>query len=117
MVIDACEELTVEDATAEHGDLDAALDLNDGRTLNKESKSSKTKKLASQVLLECVKLDQEQSVVMLESYRKAWLAIMEHANTDHIQTLDEFFYHRARNGGMEYDFTLVTRTLHESFGC
>lgn len=68
----------------------------------KESKSAKTKKLASQVLLECVKLDQQQSLIMIDFYRKAWLAVMEHPNTDHIQSLDEYFFHRDKNIGIGY---------------
>ena len=94
--------MTFEDAVAEHDDLDSALDFEDKRTLRKESRSAKTKKLASQVLLECVKLDQKQSIVMIDFYRKAWLAVMEHPNTDRIQTLDEYFFHRDRNIGIGY---------------
>ena len=99
--------MTFEDAVTEHNDLDLALDFEDKRQLRKESKSAKTKKLASQVLLECAKLDQKQSLVMINFYRKAWLAVMEHPNTDHIQTLDEYFFHRDKNIGIGYGVLLL----------
>ncbi len=69
----------------------------------------KTKNLVSQALLECIKLGNKQSKVMLEAYRKKWLAVMGHPNTDHIQTLDEYFLHRALNGGMGF---VATELIH-----
>ena len=30
---------------------------------------------------------------MLNIYRNEWLRVMEHNNTDDIETLDEYFYH------------------------
>ena len=95
--------MTFEDAVAEHDDIGSALDFEDKRALRKGPKSARTKKLASQVLLECVKLDQKQSIIMIDFYQKAWLAVMEHPNTDHIQNLDEYFFPRDRNIGIGYD--------------
>ena len=96
--------MSVEAATAEHNDLVAALDFSDNRTLNKQSRSANTKKLASNVLLECMKIDHNQSIVMLEAYTKDWLAVMEHPNTDEIQTLQEYFIHRSKNVGCVYAY-------------
>jgi ophiobolin F synthase len=90
----------MEDAHNEHLDLDAALDLEDTRALAKESKSSKTKSLASYALLECVKIDHQQSIAMLQSYRKQWLSVMEHHDPRTFESLEEFFRARSLNGGM-----------------
>jgi hypothetical protein len=92
----------MEDAHNEHLDLDAALDLEDTRALAKESKSSKTKSLASYALLECVKIDHQQSIAMLQSYRKQWLSVMEHHDPRTFESLEEFFRARSLNGGMGF---------------
>lgn len=94
--------MTAEEAHQEHLDLDAALDTSDERKLLAGSKSSKTKNLVSQVLLECMKLDHQQSMGMLEAYRKKWLSVMDRPEVDpnNLKTLTDFFEHRSLNGGM-----------------
>ncbi|KAH7110377.1 geranylgeranyl pyrophosphate synthase [Dendryphion nanum] len=108
---DACEEMSMEDAHHEHLDLDAALDLEDTRALAKESKSSKTKSLASYALLECVKIDHQQSIAMLQSYRKQWLSVMEHHDTRTFESLEAFFRARSLNGGMGAYWSMISFSL------
>lgn len=88
------------DAHVEHLDLDAAMDVDDTRSLNADSRSAKTKALVSKAILECMKLDRVCATRMLDAYRKKWLAIMETYDTETITTLDEYFFCRANNGGM-----------------
>lgn len=92
--------MTIADAHAEHLDLDAAMDVDDGRSLTRNSRSAKTKELVSNAILECVQVDRTGALRMLEAYRKKWLSIMETYNSDEIKTLDEYFASRANNGGM-----------------
>lgn len=92
--------LTIEKAIAEHSDLVAAMDINDKRQLNKESSSMQKKRLVSQALLECIKLDRELGIDMLDMYRLKWLAVMEHPDTDEFLTLDQYLAFRRNNIGM-----------------
>jgi len=99
-LVDICEEMTMVTANAEHLDLDAAMDVEDNRLLNIDSRSAKTKEIVSTAILECIRVDRVGALRMLEAYRKKWLAIMETYNTDEIDNLDDYFFYRANNGGM-----------------
>ncbi|RMI96607.1 hypothetical protein CDV36_016300 [Fusarium kuroshium] len=90
-----------EDAVLEHHDLGAALDINDERLLKSGSKSEKLKKLVAQFLIDAMRIDREQGIIMVDSYRTKWLAIMEHPNTKEILDLDEYLAFRRENGGMD----------------
>lgn len=92
--------MSIAAANAEHLDLDAAMDFQDNRSLSTDSRSVKTKALVSTAILQCIKADRPGAMMMLEAYRKKWLSIMEHHNTEEIKDLDEYFLSRARNGGM-----------------
>jgi geranylgeranyl pyrophosphate synthase len=104
---DACEEMDVEEAIAEHDDLDAAMDINDKRVLEEGSKSMKMKKLLSQSLIESISLDRELGIQMLETYRKLWLAVMEHPNTAEFQTMEAYLNFRRLNIGMRAFWPMV----------
>ncbi|GJD03535.1 geranylgeranyl pyrophosphate synthase [Colletotrichum higginsianum] len=108
---DACEEMTIAAAHAEHLDLDAAMDVEDNRSLSNDSRSAKTKELVSMAILECVKVDRVGALRMLEAYRKKWLAIMETYNTDEIDNLDDYFFSRANNGGMGAYYAMLEFSL------
>lgn len=99
-----------EDAVMEHDDLGAALDINDERLLKSGSKSEKLKKLVAKFLLDTMRIDQEQGIIMVDSYRTKWLAIMEHRNAEEIVDLDKYLAFRRENGGMEY-VSVPARTL------
>ena len=96
-LLDLTEEMNFEEAIAEHGDLSSALDLYDQRKLNTDSKSMRTKKLAAQALLECIKLDHELGLNMVESWRSKWLDVAEHPNTNSFKTLEEYLNFRRLN--------------------
>ncbi|WQF89954.1 Putative polyprenyl synthetase, isoprenoid synthase domain superfamily [Colletotrichum destructivum] len=108
---DACEEMTIAAAHAEHLDLDAAMDVEDNRSLSNDSRSAKTKELVSMAILECVKVDRVGALRMLEAYRKKWLAIMETYNTEEIDNLDDYFFSRANNGGMGAYYAMLEFSL------
>ncbi|KAK2025341.1 geranylgeranyl pyrophosphate synthase [Colletotrichum zoysiae] len=97
---DAGEGLTIEEAQAEHDELHAALNPNDNRCLAPGSKAMKTKKLVSQCILECIKLDRELGLNMLAAFRDVWLAISEKNSDKEAQTIDEYLQYRSDNGGM-----------------
>ncbi|KAH7051136.1 geranylgeranyl pyrophosphate synthase [Macrophomina phaseolina] len=97
---DTGEELSVEEAQAEHDDLHAALDPDDKRNLALDSKAMKTKKLVSQCMLECVNLDRELGLSMLAAFRDLWLAISEKDSDKEAQTMEEYLQQRSDNGGM-----------------
>ena len=71
--IDACEEMGIDDAHQEHLDMEAAMDVEDIRTLSSDSRSLKTKQLISAAVLECIKVDREGALRMLEAYRKKYV--------------------------------------------
>ncbi|KZL76602.1 geranylgeranyl pyrophosphate synthetase [Colletotrichum incanum] len=108
---DACEEMSIAAAHAEHLDLDAAMDVEDNRSLSNDSRSAKTKELVSMAILECVKVDRVGALRMLEAYRKKWLAIMETYNTEEIDNLDDYFFSRANNGGMGAYYAMLEFSL------
>lgn len=98
---DTSEEMQADDAITEHDDLGAALDINDRRVLQKGSKSEKLKKLVAKFLLDAMSIDREKGILMVDSYRTKWLAIMEHQNTEEFVSLDAYLAFRRNNGGME----------------
>lgn len=57
------------------------------------------KKMLSQALLECIEMDREHGIEMLDIYRHKWLAVMEHTNTDEFLNLDQYLAFRVLNGG------------------
>ena len=100
-IADTSEEMQADDAITEHDDLGAALDINDQRVLQKGSKSEKLKKLVAKFLLDAMSIDREKGILMVDSYRTKWLAIMEHQNTEEFVSLDAYLAFRRNNGGME----------------
>lgn len=100
-IADSSEEMQVDDAIIEHDDLGAALDINDQRVLQKGSKSEKLKKLVAKFLLDAMSIDRAKGILMVDSYRTKWLAIMEHRNTEEFVSLDAYLAFRRNNGGME----------------
>ncbi|GKT94804.1 geranylgeranyl pyrophosphate synthetase [Colletotrichum tofieldiae] len=103
--------MSIAAAHAEHLDLDAAMDVEDNRSLSNDSRSAKTKELVSMAILECVKVDRVGALRMLEAYRKKWLAIMETYNTEEIDNLDDYFFSRANNGGMGAYYAMLEFSL------
>ncbi|KAI6383223.1 hypothetical protein MCOR25_000144 [Pyricularia grisea] len=108
---DACEEMTMVSAHEEHLDLAGAMDMEDKRILSEDSRSLRTKQLVSKAVLECIKIDREGAMRMLEAYRKKWLRIMETYNTDEIHGIDEYFLARANNGGMGAYYAMLEFSL------
>ncbi|KAI3395455.1 hypothetical protein diail_1318 [Diaporthe ilicicola] len=102
---DAGEELTLEEAQREHDELHAALNpdessKNNSSSLSPESRASKTKKLVSQCMLECIKLDRELGLAMLAAFRDVWLAISERHGDKQAETVEQYLEYRSDNGGM-----------------
>jgi hypothetical protein len=85
---------------AKHLDMEAAMDVEDHRALDSDSRSLKTKHLVSAAALECIKVGREGAMRMLEAYRKKWRQIMETHNTEEINNVEDYFFARANNGGM-----------------
>ncbi|KAF1979080.1 geranylgeranyl pyrophosphate synthetase [Bimuria novae-zelandiae CBS 107.79] len=108
---DACEEMGIDDAHQEHLDMEAAMDVEDVRTFSSDSRSLKTKQLISAAVLECIKVDREGALRMLEAYRKKWLRIMETYNTEEINNVPEYFLARANNGGMGAYYAMLEFAL------
>lgn len=92
--------MSIAAAHEEHLDMEAAMDVEDDRALDSDSRSLKTKHLVSTAVLECMKVDREGAMRMLEAYRKKWLQIMETYNTEEINNVEDYFFARANNGGM-----------------
>ncbi|KAK8015780.1 Ophiobolin F synthase [Apiospora marii] len=97
---DKGEGLSIEEAQVENDELHAALDPADDRCLTPASRAMKTKKLVSQCILECVKLDHELGLNMLTAFRDVWLAISEKNSDKEAQSLEEYLQYRSENGGM-----------------
>lgn len=66
----------IDDAHQEHLDMEAAMDVDDVRTLSGDSRSLKTKQLISAAVLECIKVDREGALRMLEAYRKKYVTLV-----------------------------------------
>lgn len=107
---DTSEDMKYDEAVVLHDDLGAALDIHDDRQLASGSKSEKLKKLVAEFLLDALSLDREKGILMVDSYRTKWLAIMEHPNTEEFFELDKYLAFRRENGGMESVF----RAIHHS---
>lgn len=88
-----------EDAMDEHNALATAMDLNQQDIKN--AKAAKMKKILSQSLLECLKIDHEMGMDILNSYRGTWLKGMEVLDIDRFQTLDDYAKFRIINAGVE----------------
>lgn len=88
-------------AVDEHKELSIAMDPDQSESIDSASKSMKFKSLLSDCILECISLDRENGLRMLESYRKKWLDVMEHPDIGEVQTLEEYLEFRYLNGGME----------------
>ncbi|KAK7726171.1 hypothetical protein SLS63_007685 [Diaporthe eres] len=107
----ACEEMSIAAAHEEHLDMEAAMDVDDNRALDSDSRSLKTKHLVSTAVLECMKVDREGAMRMLEAYRKKWLQIMETYNTEEINNVEDYFFARANNGGMGAYYAMLEFAL------
>ncbi|KAG6008147.1 hypothetical protein E4U21_004904 [Claviceps maximensis] len=101
---DTSERVTIEEARGKHDDLRAALDPDNERIpeadADADSRASKTKKLVSQCILECVELDHELGLEMLAAFRNVWLAISERNSDKEAQNMEEYLRYRSENGGM-----------------
>lgn len=99
--------MSIAEAHQEHLDLDAAIDVEDERALDHDSRSLRTKHLISAAVLECIKVDRVGALRMLEAYRKKWLRIMETYDSDEINNVEDYFLARANNGGMGYVYFAI----------
>ncbi|KAJ4417527.1 hypothetical protein N0V82_006086 [Gnomoniopsis sp. IMI 355080] len=116
---DSGEELTVEDAQTEHEELRSALDpdaesrsgIGNGSIYlapDAQTRASKTKKLVSQYMLECISLDRELGLAMLAAFRDVWLAIGEKHGDKKAENVDEYLQLRSDNGGMLLGMSIST---------
>lgn len=101
-VLDATEEVNYDQAVSEHQQLSTAFALDDQDDDLKDAQSRQKKKLASQVMIECIQLDRELGIDVLETLHSKWLAIMEHPDTDAFKSLDDYFAFRGDNVGVQY---------------
>jgi hypothetical protein len=76
-------------AKADHDELMAVMDVGNRKQLAEDSSAMGKKKLVSGALLELLRLDKELGREMLDSYRLKWLLVVEHPETDLLNTLDE----------------------------
>lgn len=99
-VIDIEEELTVDEADKAGKDLSKALNPSDSRILLEGSKSMRLKELVSEGMLECIRLDRELGLAMLDAYRDLWLEIAENHTKEVTNNLEDYRRQRMSNGGM-----------------
>ncbi|KAL1796230.1 hypothetical protein ACET3X_004770 [Alternaria dauci] len=97
---DGGEGLSIEDAQVKNDDLYAALNPDDTSSIAPGSKATKTKKLVSKCILECISLDRELGLKMLAAFRDVWLAISERNSDKEAQSMEEYLKYRSENGGM-----------------
>ena len=88
-------------AVDEHDALIVAMDPNETQQEIKNMNAAKMKKLLSQSILECIKIDPEIGMEIVDSYRKNWLKKMDVPDTNSFQNLDEFINFRHLNAGAE----------------
>ena len=88
-------------AVEEHDALALAMDPNETQQEIKSVRAAKMKKLLSQSILECIKVDPEIGMDVVDFYRKRWLKEMDVPDTDSFQNLEEFLNFRSLNAGVE----------------
>lgn len=88
-------------AVEEHDALVVAMDPNETEQEIKNVRAAKMKKLLSQSILECIKIDPEIGMDIVDSYRKTWLKEMDVPDTDNFRNLDEYLNFRFLNAGAE----------------
>jgi hypothetical protein len=93
------EDMDFDGAMEEHNAFAQALDVVEDRGPAKTERASKMKKLLAQAALECVKLDHEVGMEIVDAYRKKWLVDMDIPNTETFQTLDDYLGFRRANAG------------------
>lgn len=98
---DAAEEMDTETALVSHDGMAQAMDLQLQEKDLKDSKSLQLKKMISPLLLDCIRIDREYGMNVVDSMNTKWLAVMEQPNTDEITTLDQYFAYRYGNIGLE----------------
>lgn len=98
---DVGESMSFQGATDEHDALALAMDPNETPQEIQNARAAKMKKLLSLSILECIKIDPEIGMDIVESYRKTWLKEMDVRDTDSFQTLEEFLNFRCLNAGTE----------------
>ncbi|KAI9768777.1 MAG: hypothetical protein M1839_003962 [Geoglossum umbratile] len=96
---DVAEDMDFDGAMEEHNAFAQALDVVEDRGPAKTERASKMKKLLAQATLECVKLDHEVGMEIVDAYRKKWLVDMDIPNTETFQTLDDYLAFRRANAG------------------
>lgn len=89
----------IDEAMAEHDDFGESLDIHD-KQKPKGSRSAKLKRLAAQLLLDCISIDRELGIYMLEKYQKDWVAVMEKPDMGDFKSLEEYYEFRRANIGM-----------------
>jgi hypothetical protein len=99
--IDMSEEMNYEAAMQEHSDLSEALNPHNPTAVAKSSRPGKLKKLMAQFLLDATTIDREKGIAMVDSFRKKWLLVMEHPDTEQFEEMDAFLTFRRDNGGVE----------------
>lgn len=98
---DVGESMNFQGAMDEHDALAMAMDPNESLQEIKNARAAKMKKLLSQSILECIKIDPEIGMDIVDSYRKTWLKEMDVRDTNAFQTLEEFLNFRWLNAGAE----------------
>ncbi|MCJ1270922.1 hypothetical protein MMC22_010819 [Lobaria immixta] len=83
------------------------MDPNETQQEIKNMNAAKMKKLLSQSILECIKIDPEIGMEIVDSYRKNWLKKMDVPDTNSFQNLDEFINFRYLNAGAEEYWMMV----------
>jgi ophiobolin F synthase len=89
----------IDEAMAEHDDFGASVDIHN-KQKPKGPRSVKLKRLAAQFLLDCINIDRELGIYMLEVYQKDWVAVMEEPNMGGFKSLEEYYKFRKLNIGM-----------------
>lgn len=105
---DLTESMNFQVAMEEHDALAVAMDPHETQQEIKNARAARMKKLLSQSILECIKIDHEIGVDIVESYRTTWLREMDVPNTNSFQTLDEYAKFRTLNAGIESVLSLQT---------
>jgi len=73
----------------------------DTDTLGESARAAQIKRLLSKALLECLEIDYEAGIEIINSYRKDWLPVMEVKDPGQIRTFDEYFIVRRASAGTQ----------------
>ncbi|KAH8803528.1 geranylgeranyl pyrophosphate synthase [Xylogone sp. PMI_703] len=104
---DAPEAMHIHDATNEHRDFEASLDIHSTKSPQKGSRAARLKRLTAQMLVDVIHIDREMGMEMLEMYQKEWLAVVEKPDVPGFNSLDNYYKYCSGNFGLRAYWPIV----------